>query len=82
MTPSTIKHKGQWRGVIRVNGQLVWSCGHAHRNRDHSSHVNGMSALDCARLELEGSDTGIAVLYKEPYSRTLPKQLSLFEFPA
>lgn len=76
MTPSTIRSQGQWKGVLRVNGHIIWICKHVHRNKDHSSHVNGISAQDCANLELQPINK--EVFYKEPYSRTLPQQLTLF----
>lgn len=42
-----------WQGVIRVNGKIVWTCGHHHTNRDQSSWTNGRSALSCARVCLD-----------------------------
>lgn len=39
----------RWMGVIRVNGKIVWECGHNHKNRDQSTVSSGQSASACAR---------------------------------
>lgn len=44
---------GSWTGVIRVDGDVVWSCGHHHRNRDHSTYTSGRSAHSCASFCLD-----------------------------
>lgn len=43
---------GGWRGVLRLNGRIVWTCPHVHRNRDHSS-LSEWSARSCSYLMLD-----------------------------
>lgn len=50
-----------WRAVLRDSaGQVIWRCGHAHRNRDHNrirmGTVSEYSASRCAEHELEELD--------------------------
>lgn len=42
-------HARAWQGVIRVDGKVVWNCGHTHTNRDNWGSWNGKSARSCAR---------------------------------
>ncbi len=47
---------GAWHGVIRVGGRAVWTCGHAHANRDQSTMTSGRSARDCACFVLMAAE--------------------------
>lgn len=50
LTPSVKKFGSGWMAVRRnERDRIVWECQHEHRNRDASTAVSGMSALDCAR---------------------------------
>lgn len=37
-----------WHGAVKFNGKVVWTCPHAHHNRDQGSGHWGMAARDCA----------------------------------
>lgn len=37
---------GSWEAVIKDGKRVVWACGHAHHNRDHSTNAH-VSAGDC-----------------------------------
>lgn len=40
---------GAWRGVVKEDGAVVWTCPHVHRNRDYGREV---SARHCAQAYL------------------------------
>lgn len=46
------KNGDGWEGVLKDGINVVWTCGHYHRNRDHGSKFSGSSACECARKEL------------------------------
>ena len=53
MFKATYRKNGDgWEGVLKNNDEIVWACGHYHRNRDIGSRFAGKSACDCARSEL------------------------------
>lgn len=47
---ATYRARGHaWEGVVKdADGKIVATCGHAHRNRDQSTHFSGPSARSCA----------------------------------
>jgi len=47
LTGGTRRDGTGWTGVVRRDGQVVWECGHSHRNRDTSTATSGRSARDC-----------------------------------
>lgn len=45
---------GSWRGVIKsLNGDVVYTCDHTHRNREQTTRTNGTSAVTCARRVID-----------------------------
>lgn len=49
---TTKKNSAYWQGAIRVEKTVVWTCEHAHHNRDQSSTTNGTCAVECAKRVL------------------------------
>lgn len=52
---ATYSKAGQagWHGALKdAAGRIVWTCEHAHRNRDQASAFAGQSACQCAGAEL------------------------------
>jgi hypothetical protein len=45
-----------YEGVVRQRRKVIWACGHVHRNRDTTTIVSGMSALECAERHLRTLD--------------------------
>lgn len=41
--------RGDWKGVVKFNDSVVFTCDCSHHNRNHSTCVGGASATDCAR---------------------------------
>ena len=63
---------GAYAGVLREGNRIVWQCPHSHCNRDNDSYgyirygePEGMSALTCARKQLE-AQTIRAILTPQP----------------
>lgn len=56
MTVRTVSYSGApgaWRGVVKADGVVVWTCPHTHRNRDYGREV---SARQCAQAYLANPD--------------------------
>lgn len=47
LTIGTTSGDAGYSGVLRRGRRVVFECGHAHRNRDISTGVNGTCARDC-----------------------------------
>lgn len=59
LKPTYAGGPGCWRGALKIGGRKIWTCPHAHRNRDMSSTTAGPSAMACAhavRLAVEAPD--------------------------
>jgi hypothetical protein len=54
ITPGHIG-RGPYRGVIRVDGRIVWTCDHDHRNRERTTRFGGVGARRCAAIVLEAA---------------------------
>lgn len=50
LTASVAGSSRRWSGVIREGRKVVWSCGHAHANRDQRTNASGMPARECVNL--------------------------------
>lgn len=53
---TAIGHRNAWTGVIKDarTNETLWSCGHLHQNRDHSSPYN-YAAKSCAHAHLDAA---------------------------
>lgn len=52
LTGSYCGGPGAWHATIKRDGDVIWTCPHAHRNRDQSSMSRGQAARSCAAAVL------------------------------
>lgn len=68
-----------WRGVIKVGRETVWTCQHGHRDRNHSSC--GASAWHCAAEALRVArmpvDEAMAYAKRNPRSTAIAARASV-----
>jgi len=49
---------GHWKGVIKLDGKIIWTCSHDHPNRDETTSRSRTAAGPCARQELARRKSG------------------------